>query len=191
MKLSLPLVLASQSPRRRELLAQLVDDFEIAAANIDEVRHANESPADYVARLALEKAQAIAASTPNKWVLGSDTIVTLGDKVFEKPVDEQDCIATLEQLSGQTHQVLTAVALCSGEKILAQTVATDVTFRSLSLDEIKAYWDSGEPADKAGSYGIQGLAGCFVERIAGSYSAVVGLPLCQTQQLLHLAAKES
>ncbi|MBW8189454.1 Maf-like protein [Neiella marina] len=191
MKLSLPLVLASQSPRRSELLAQLVNDFSVRAAHIDEVRQAGEAPADYVARLAREKAQAIVPLAPGQWVLGSDTIVTLGQQIFEKPVDEQDCINMLSQLSGQTHQVLTAVALCNGQQIHQQTVTTQVTFRQLSEAEIVAYWHTGEPADKAGGYGIQGLAGSFVAHISGSYSAVVGLPLCQTQQLLKAVSKES
>ncbi|MBD1389874.1 septum formation inhibitor Maf [Neiella sp. HB171785] len=191
MKLSLPLVLASQSPRRRELLGQLVNCFEQRSADIDEVRQSGESPSSYVARLAREKAQTIAHSTADKWVLGADTIVVLGSRIFEKPADEADCLATLSLLSGQTHQVMTAVALCKGEQLLQQTVISDVTFRTLSRSEIQAYWQTGEPADKAGSYGIQGLAGCFVSHLSGSYSAVVGLPLCQTHQMLQAAIKES
>ncbi|GGA82975.1 Maf-like protein YceF [Neiella marina] len=191
MKLSLPLVLASQSPRRRELLGQLVTHFEQRSADIDEVRQPDESPASYVARLAQEKAQAVAQLEPNKWVLGADTIVVLGARIFEKPQDEADCLATLSLLSGQTHQVMTAVALCKGNQLLHQTVSSNVTFRPLSTSEMVAYWQTGEPADKAGGYGIQGLGGCFVSHLSGSYSAVVGLPLCQTQQLLQAAIKES
>ena len=189
MTLSLPLVLASASPRRQQLLTQLVTSFSIEVADIEERRDEGESPEQYVARLAYQKAQAVAHRHSHHWVLGADTIVVLGARVFEKPVDQADCMAMLRCLSGQTHQVMTAIALVQGERVLQQTVTTDVRFRHLSDQELADYWQTGEPCDKAGGYGIQGLAGCFVESIQGSYSGVVGLPLCQTYQLLAIAAK--
>lgn len=191
MTLNLPLVLASASPRRQQMLGQLVDSFEIAVANIEEQREPGEHPQEYVARLARQKAQAVAPQFPNHWVLGSDTIVVKGEQVFEKPRDQADSKAMLRALSGATHEVMTAIALVKEETLLEQTVITQVTFRELSDQEILAYWQTGEPCDKAGSYGIQGLAGSFVERINGSYSAVVGLPLCQTHQLLNSAIQEN
>lgn len=191
MGLSLPLVLASASPRRQQLLAQLVDQFDVAIANIPEQQQSGEAPLAYVARLARQKAQAIAPQFLERWVLGSDTIVVQNGSVYEKPVDQEDALRMLSALSGATHEVMTSVALLKGDQVLEQTVITQVTFRVLTKAEILAYWQTGEPCDKAGSYGIQGLAGSFVERINGSYSAVVGLPLCQTHQLLTQAIKES
>lgn len=191
MLLSLPLVLASASPRRQQMLRQLVKSFEVEVANVPELREAGESPINYVARLARQKAEAVSPKFPEHWVLGSDTIVVMGDQVFEKPVDQQDAIRMLSALSNSTHEVMTAIALAKGNKVLSDTVITRVTFRALSEQEILAYWHTQEPCDKAGSYGIQGLGGSFVERIEGSYSAVVGLPLCQTHQLLTTAIQEN
>ncbi|MCM2678597.1 Maf family protein [Echinimonas agarilytica] len=191
MNLSMPLVLASASPRRKELLSDIIADFKVCAADIEERRLDNESPADYVSRLALEKAQAVSGLYPEHWLLGSDTIVVSGNLVFEKPKDKDDFLRMFSVLSGATHQVMTAIAVVKQERHWVENVITDVTFRTLSMHEIDTYWDSGEPSDKAGGYGIQGQAGCFVERIVGSYSAVVGLPLCQTHQLLTQALQET
>ena len=184
-----PLVLASQSPRRRELLQQIGVVFDCVSADIDESRFVEEAPSAYVRRLALEKARAVALEYPQRWVLGSDTAVVCDQRILGKPTDRADAIAMLQLLSGRSHQVLTAVALYRNEKPGGEQqhillVSTDVMFRSLSVEECERYWATGEPQDKAGSYGIQGLGAVFVERIEGSYSAVVGLPLQQTAELL-------
>jgi len=185
------LYLASQSPRRRELLTQLDVDFEPLSVSIPEQRQAEESPAAYVQRLAREKARAgrdllAREGRPARPVLGADTIGVCADTVLEKPLDQAHARAMLKLMSGQEHQVLTSVALVEGERIESCLVTTRVFFRHLSETEISAYWHTGEPQDKAGGYGIQGKGGAFVERIEGSYGAVVGLPLAQTAELLNL-----
>jgi len=179
------LYLASASPRRRELLAQIEPNFELLKVNVEEIKAANETANDYVQRLAREKALAgVSKVLSNAIVLGADTIVVQGEKVFEKPIDEQDAKQMMMQLSNAEHQVLTAICVASqtGEKTIV--VSTDVTFCSISEKQIQAYWQTGEPADKAGAYGIQGLGGQFVSKINGSYSSVVGLPLVETRHLL-------
>ena len=181
------LYLASGSPRRRELLTQIAVPFLTQIAPIDENALPGESPIAYVERLALTKAQAgLAALTDNAdaVVLGADTAVVLDGRILGKPTDRADALATLSDLSGRTHEVLTAVALVSRERQVSRVVTSQVTFRALSQAEIEAYWASGEPHDKAGCYGIQGLAAVFVSQLQGSYSAVVGLPLCETAALL-------
>ncbi|MDO9618607.1 MAG: Maf family protein [Pseudomonas sp.] len=181
------LYLASGSPRRRELLTQIAVPFLTQIAPIDENALPGESPIAYVERLARAKAQAglaPLADTTDAVVLGADTAVVLDGRILGKPVDRDDALATLSALSGRTHQVLTAVALASRERLESRVVTSQVTFRALSQAEIEAYWASGEPQDKAGCYGIQGLAAVFVSQLHGSYSAVVGLPLCETAALL-------
>lgn len=181
------LYLASGSPRRRELLTQIAVPFLTQIAPIDENALPGESPIAYVERLALSKAQAGLAAltdTANAVVLGADTAVVLDGRILGKPTDRADALATLSDLSGRTHEVLTAVALVSRERQVSRVVTSQVTFRALSQAEIEAYWASGEPQDKAGCYGIQGLAAVFVSQLQGSYSAVVGLPLCETAALL-------
>ncbi|NMZ70866.1 septum formation protein [Pseudomonas peli] len=181
------LYLASGSPRRRELLTQIAVPFLTQIAPIDENALPGESPIAYVERLALSKAQAgLAALTDNAdaVVLGADTAVVLDGRILGKPTDRADGLSTLSDLSGRTHEVLTAVALVSRERQASRVVTSQVTFRALSQAEIEAYWVSGEPQDKAGCYGIQGLAAVFVSQLQGSYSAVVGLPLCETAALL-------
>ncbi|MFO6423247.1 Maf family protein [Motilimonas sp. KMU-193] len=179
------LYLASASPRRAELLNQLGIQFELVLPNIEEQRLASESPAQYVTRLALEKARAGEALTPkDKPVLGADTIVVCADQVLEKPTDFNDACRIWRLLSGSKHQVMTAVALVRGDLEQVVCVVTEVEFASLSDTDMKSYWDSGEPQDKAGAYGIQGLGGQYVVAINGSYSAVVGLPLFQTNALI-------
>ncbi|UTH37346.1 Maf-like protein [Pseudomonas sp. KHPS1] len=181
------LFLASASPRRRELLAQIAVPCVTQIASIDENPLPDEPAAAYVERLAREKARAgltALGGRANAVVLGADTAVVLDGRILGKPQDFADFQRMLRALAGRTHQVLTAVALVSGDREAARVVASDVTFRALSEAEIEAYWASGEPCDKAGGYGIQGLAAVFVSRIEGSYSAVVGLPLCETAQLL-------
>ena len=179
------LILASQSPRRRELLSQLGYQFSTCPADIDETARMDESSVEYVERLALEKAQYIAKNqSDTTLVLGSDTCVVYQDNILGKPENLTQCLEHLAMLSGNTHQVLTAIAIVQGEFSKSLVVSTDVEFKVLSTEEIKNYWQTGEPQDKAGSYGIQGVAGQFVKQINGSYSAVVGLPLYETAQLL-------
>ncbi|MDN5516733.1 MAG: Maf-like protein [Pseudomonas sp.] len=181
------LFLASASPRRRELLAQIAVPCVTQIASIDETPLPGEQPEAYVERLARGKAHAGLAAlsnSPDAVVLGADTAVVLDGQILGKPLDFEDFRRMLAGLSGRSHQVMTAVALVSRQAEAARVVCSDVTFRHLSEAEICAYWASGEPCDKAGGYGIQGLAAIFVNRIEGSYSAVVGLPLCETAQML-------
>ena len=179
------LVLASASPRRKELLEQIGVCFSVKPVDIDEQPFPKELPADYVQRLAKEKADAcFRLCDSDSTVLGSDTTVIFAGDILGKPVDKEEAVATLMRLSGSTHQVLTAVAVKSAERTRACVVTTNVTFKPLSKAQCYAYWESGEPQDKAGSYGIQGLGAVFVERIEGSYSAVVGLPLAETAEIL-------
>jgi len=181
----LSLYLASGSPRRRELLTQLGLRFERLSTQVEEKKRPDEAAEAYVRRLAMEKALAgVAVAEQDLPVLGADTIVVLNNEVLEKPLDEAGAAAMLAKLSGQTHQVMTAVALADRQQQLACLVTTDVTFRLLSKDDIATYIASGEPMDKAGAYGIQGLGGNFVRKINGSYHAVVGLPLVETAELL-------
>lgn len=177
--------LASQSPRRRELLDQIGIEFELLSAEIDETPLDNEAAGDYVKRLAIEKAKAgQAIAMANKPVLGADTIVVLDNQLLGKPRNKDHAINMLLALAGRQHQVMTAVALVQGDVVVSEVVTTAVTFRLISEQEALNYWDSEEPKDKAGGYGIQGLGGQFVEKIDGCYFAVVGLPLMKTQQLL-------
>lgn len=183
------LILASQSPRRQALLQQLSYQFSVQASNIDETVMLKESPSDYVLRLALEKAQHVystlsQAMQKSSVVIGSDTSVVINDNILGKPQNLNDCINMLSLLSGNQHQVLTAIAVVSDDEIYTHLVTTNVLFKTLALAEIEAYWKTGEPQDKAGSYAIQGIAGQFIKKIEGSYSSVVGLPLYETAELL-------
>lgn len=181
------LFLASGSPRRSELLMQIGVPFTTLLSHVDETPQADESPADYVQRLAVAKAQAGLAALQQRAdavVLGADTSVILAGQILGKPRDRADGLAMLAALSGTCHQVLTAVALASVERCEVRMVSSQVNFRQLSSVEIAAYWDSGEPLDKAGSYAIQGLGAVFVSHLEGSFSAVVGLPVCETAALL-------
>ncbi len=179
------IVLASASPRRLELLRQIGIEPIVRPAHIDESRR-EESAEAYVKRMALEKAQAIAADLgdDSMIVLGADTAVVLDEATFGKPRDAADAAAMLHRLSGRTHQVLSAVALVRGDRQAVRLSETAVRFRVLDAAEIAAYWRTGEPADKAGSYAIQGRAAMFIEEIHGSCSGVAGLPLYETAQLL-------
>ncbi|ELY7488421.1 septum formation inhibitor Maf [Cronobacter turicensis] len=179
------LYLASGSPRRQELLGMLGVTFERLVPGVEEQRAPQEAPQDYVTRLARDKARAgVALATRDLPVLGADTIVVLNGDVLEKPRDAAHAAEMLHRLSGQTHEVMTAVALADKQRVRESLVMTRVTFRALTARDIAAYVESGEPMDKAGAYGIQGLGGCFVRRIEGSYHAVVGLPLVETWELL-------
>lgn len=176
--------LASQSPRRRELLEQIGIPYEVLSVDVEELRLEHEAPAEYVQRLSLEKAKAGAQYQPEGLVLGADTIVVLNDKVLEKPCSEQQGVEMLLQLSGNTHEVMTAVSLVQGSTAATRLNTTMVRFRPITEYEALTYWQTGEPLDKAGGYGIQGRGAVFVEEISGSYSSVVGLPLFETAQLI-------
>ncbi|PZW60443.1 septum formation protein [Pseudomonas sp. URMO17WK12:I6] len=181
------LYLASGSPRRRELLAQIGVPFTTISADIDETPFPEESPSAYVERLARGKAEVgrgAIVSDADFCVLGADTAVVLDGKILGKPVDEAEACAMLMLLSGYEHEVLTAIAVHDGERCESLVVRSLVRFRTIGRDEAAAYWASGEPRDKAGGYGIQGLGAVFVTGLNGSYSAVVGLPLCETAELL-------
>ncbi|WP_286237279.1 Maf family protein [Neptuniibacter halophilus] len=182
------LILASASPRRKELLRQIGVQFNVKPVDICEDLQEGEEAEAYVRRLALEKAEAgLAHCGSDVTVLGSDTTVVVDGEVMGKPLDRDDAVATLQRLSGRSHQVMTAVALVSAEQSQVVVVKTDVCFRQLDTQECLDYWETGEPADKAGAYGIQGMGAVFVEKIKGSYSAVVGLPLAETAALLKQA----
>ena len=180
------LLLASASPRRRQLLQELGLRFEVQAADIDESVGPGEAPHDYVARVAHEKAAVIARREPGAVVLAADTSVVLGDVILGKPNSAEHAAQLLASLSGRTHVVLTAVAL-EGEARGATVVETRVVFRPLTGKEIHWYVQTGEPLDKAGAYALQGAGGAFVTRIEGSVSNVVGLPLVETLALLQRA----
>lgn len=178
--------LASASPRRRQLLEQLGLRFEERVANVDESLHPGEAPESYVSRVAEAKALAVVQrlGSPVLPVLAADTAVVLDGSILGKPRDRSDGIAMLSRLAGRSHQVLSAVALWHGGRIQRAVSLSRVAFRAIAPEEAAAYWASGEPADKAGGYGIQGLGGVFVESLDGSYSGVMGLPLFETAALL-------
>lgn len=176
-----PLILASASPRRRRFLEGLGLDFQIKAADVDEAPFPGEKPEAFVLRVAGEKAAAVAAIEPGSWVLSADTVVVLDNGILGKPGDEADAQAMLLRLSGRQHEVWTGFSLYrkSSGHFVRRAVRTEVCFASLTEDLCRAYVKTGEPLDKAGSYGIQGMGGFLVESITGSYSNVVGLPLSE------------
>ena len=186
------LILASASPRRTELLQQIGVQAEIFPVNIDETPHRDENAYAYVERLAIEKAQAawgrigetqtyqqLGGAIDSLVVLAADTCVCVDKTLLGKPRDFEDMQRTLSLLSGRNHQVLSSFALINNDRHIVEVVTTEVTFRELTAQQINDYWQTGEPQDKAGSYGIQGLGAVFVNRISGSYSNVVGLPLTE------------
>ena len=181
------LCLASQSPRRRDLLWQIGVPHKVTAARVDESLLPGESPDDYVERVALEKAMTVRNGGERLPVLAADTAVVLDGTVYGKPVDRADALSMLGKLSGRAHQVLTAVAFATGRTVELRVSASTVRFRDLTLPEREAYWETGEPRDKAGAYAIQGLGAVFVESLSGSYSGVMGLPLAETAELLRTA----
>lgn len=178
------LYLASKSPRRRELLARLGVAFEVLDVDVPEVRGEREPVFDYVRRVAGDKAAAGLATVGDGLVIGSDTEVALGDRVFGKPRDANDAHAMLAELSGRTHRVITAVTLVGGGAPAHALSVSEVTFATLDDRRIARYVDSGEYEGKAGAYAIQGAAEAFIRRLDGSYSGVMGLPLYETAQLL-------
>ncbi|MDE3197680.1 MAG: septum formation inhibitor Maf [Acidobacteriota bacterium] len=183
MRPALKLVLASRSPRRAELLAAAGIDFTIRVADIDESVRGGESPADYVLRLAREKAAAVPAAE-DEMVLGADTTVVIDGRILAKPDDAADAFRMLSALSGRRHSVITGVCLLGAGRSICEASTTNVWFAPMSREEIEDYVASGEPMDKAGAYGIQGLASRFIERIEGSYSNVVGLPVALVYRML-------
>ena len=178
------LVLASASPRRRELLAQLGYAPELRPTNVDETRHASESPVQLVRRLAREKMFAAVRANEDSLVLGADTLVCLGNQVFGKPADYAAAEGNYRALGGRWHQVLTAVAITDGARVHQILSRNAVFLRPITASEARIYWASGEPQDKAGGYAIQGLGAIFVRSLRGSYSAVMGLPLAETATIL-------
>ncbi|HMI47660.1 MAG TPA: Maf family protein, partial [Gemmatimonadaceae bacterium] len=170
-------VLASASPRRRDLLNLIGIDHDVRPANIDETMRPREAPGRHAERLAREKASVIAKRDPDVITIGADTVVVINRKVLGKPTDEADAARMLKMLSGREHTVITAVAVARGKKLRSAIEEVRVKFRRLRDDEIAAYISTGEPMDKAGAYGIQGCGATIVERVEGDYFAVMGLPL--------------
>lgn len=183
------LILASSSPRRRELLASIGLDFEVIPSNVPEERQRGEAPEEYVARLSREKAEAIAAQHGDRWIIAADTTVLLGDQLLEKPVDRADAARMLGTISGQTHTVYSGVTLLNMERQYRDTrvAETEVRILRLSPEDIDWYVASGEPLDKAGAYAAQGIGAIFIDSIHGSYTNVVGLPLALLFQMLRKA----
>lgn len=179
--------LASASPRRRELLRQIGVAYRLLRVAVDETPIVGEKPHDYVARLALAKAQAGCAGLGRRQpapVLGADTAVVIANAILGKPRNREEGLAMLARLSGREHRVLSAVALATPARNAVKVQESQVQFRSLTSAECAAYWDSGEPCDKAGGYGVQGRAAAFIAELRGSYSGVMGLPLFETAELL-------
>jgi len=181
------LCLASASPRRRELLAQIGVPHTLASADIDETPRVGETPRDYVQRMAREKAQCVWNRQRELPVLAADTTVVLEGVVYGKPRSREHGIEMLAHLSGRTHDVMTAVALARPEGVEMRLSVSAVQFRAIGAAEAEAYWETGEACDKAGGYAIQGLAAVFIESVRGSYSGVMGLPLFETAELLRSA----
>jgi septum formation protein len=181
------LCLGSVSPRRRELLSQIGVPFIVVAPAIDETLRPGETPREYVTRLAQEKALAIRGAGQQLPVLAADTTVVVDGEIFGKPRDREEGVYMLRALAGRAHEVLTAVALASSRGVDTRLSSSSVRFRTISREECLAYWETGEPRDKAGGYGIQGFGAVFIESLSGSHSGVMGLPLFETGELLRAA----
>lgn len=180
-------ILASSSPRRRELLASIGVDFEVIPSHVPEVHQEGEAPEEYVARLSRDKAHAVASTHPSRWVIAADTTVFLGDQVLEKPFDAADAARMLATIAGKTHIVYTGVTLLNGDYCDTRVAETEVRVLPLTADDIEWYVRTGEPLDKAGAYGVQGIGGMFIDSIHGNYTNVVGLPLATLFQMLRRA----
>ena len=180
------IILASKSPRRKYLLRQAGLSFRVVPSSIDETSVSMSSPETYVRVLSEAKAHNVAEKFPDKWVIGADTIVLKDGTVLGKPGSQTEARAMLKRLSGQTHQVLTGYAICcrAQERSFSETIKTDVLFKTLTDEEIEWYIHTNEPFDKAGAYAIQGLGTFLVKRINGSYTNVVGLPVCEVIEFL-------
>jgi len=183
----MPLILASASPRRAELLRNAAINFAVEAAHVAEQPFPNEAPLEYAQRLAHDKARAVFAGHRDSAVLGADTVVVIDEHLLEKPIDDDDAARMLRLLSGRTHQVITGVCLLAPAFERTEAEITQVVFSPLSDDEIAQYVQTGEPMDKAGAYAIQGIASRWVERIEGCYFNVVGLPLPRVYRMLKAA----
>lgn len=183
------LILASASPRRRELLASIGLEFEVLPSNVPEVHREGEAPEEYVARLSRDKAEALAKAHPERWVIAADTTVLLGDQLLEKPSDAADAARMLGAIAGRTHIVYTGVTLENTQRDYRETRVAESEVRMLPLsgEEIEWYVRTGEPLDKAGAYAVQGIGAMFIESIHGSYTNVVGLPLATLFQMLRRA----
>jgi septum formation protein len=182
-------ILASASPRRRELLASIGLAFEVKPSNVPEVRQHGEAPEEYVARLSRDKANALAQQHPDEWVIAADTTVLLGEELLEKPVDVQDAARMLATIAGKTHIVYTGVTLENASRGYRDTRVAESEVRMLPLtaSDIDWYVNTGEPLDKAGAYAVQGIGAMFIDSIHGSYTNVVGLPLATLFQMLRKA----
>ncbi|HVS30169.1 MAG TPA: Maf family protein [Thermoanaerobaculia bacterium] len=182
-------ILASSSPRRRELLASIGLDFEIVPSDVPEVHQPGEAPEEYVARLSRDKAQAVAAQHSSRWVIAADTTVLLGDQLLEKPLDGPDAARMLGTIAGKTHVVYTGLTLQNLDVRHSETRVAESEVRMLQLTpaEIEWYVRTGEPLDKAGAYAVQGIGAMFIDSIHGSYTNVVGLPLATLFQMLRHA----
>ena len=180
------ITLASSSPRRRELLDQIKVRYCVLPVDIDESYSSGETAEQFVTRLALEKARSGYKASSLMPALGSDTIVLFEHQILGKPKNRQDALDMLQMLSGKTHQVMTAVAICNSKAEHCVISISEVEFSHISKQQAEAYWETGEPADKAGGYGIQGIAAQFIKNIKGSYSGIMGLPLYETVELLKL-----
>jgi len=182
-------ILASASPRRRELLASIGLEFDVLPSHVPEVHQEGEAPEEYVARLSRDKAQALASGHPGRWVIAADTTVLLGDQLLEKPVDAADAARMLGTIAGQTHVVYTGVTLENVSRDYRETRVAESEVRMLPLSpaEIEWYVRTGEPLDKAGAYAVQGVGAMFIDSIHGSYTNVVGLPLATLFQMLRKA----
>ena len=178
------IILASSSPRRRELLQQLGLDFEVLSPDIDESVLAEESVEQYVKRLACTKAETVFQQYPNSIIIAADTTVAVGHHILGKPESKQHAFEMWKLISGRKHHVFTGVCVRTKQKKLSIVVCTEVEFQVLSLNDMECYWDTGEPIGKAGGYAIQGIAARYIPNIIGSYTNVVGLPLHETAQLL-------
>jgi septum formation protein len=188
MDLRQPVVcLASISPRRRELLTQIGVPHKVLAAHIDETAYPGEIPRDYVMRMARQKALAVLDRGEALPVLAADTTVVLDEIIYGKPRNRDEGVAMLQRLSDRTHEVMTAVAVAEPRGVALRLNVSSVRFRKLTLEECNAYWETGEPHDKAGGYAVQGAAAVFIESLSGSYSGVMGLPLFETAELLRAA----
>jgi septum formation protein len=178
------LILASASPRRKRLLSDAGFLFEVQPSSVDETRRDGENPLGYARRMAEEKAIAVNRTDPDGWIIAADTVVTIEGWVLGKPADESEAVSILERLAGRTHQVITAFCIIHDDILRVDHCITDVVFRSLSLEDIRHYIQSGEIWDKAGAYGIQGMGAFLTERMNGSYTNVIGLPLAEVIRAL-------
>ncbi len=183
------MILASQSPRRRDLLQLITSDFRVIPADVDESLCDGEKPDHFVSRLAEAKASAVIShANTGELIIGADTTVSVDGMILNKPSNQDEFLSMMDALSGRTHQVYSGICVLASHRADVQVVRTDVTFRELTVEERLHYWKTGEPEDKAGGYGIQGLAARFVRSIQGSYTNVVGLPLVELEAMLNNAS---